>query len=279
MPVEISYDGAYQRRGGSKGGVHSRYCFASAISTESWKVLDFEVAYNSCRQCTEKQQALKENRISRYQYVECYNAHEINCQSREYGDVSSVALESRLAPVIFERSVEKNLVYSRVIADGDDKSISILKDKNVYSKYNIDITRQECLSHVQKRIRGHLIEKQKMYVDRKKIDKSNALAKCKTDSKRKTIKDKYKSKTQRNLKHDQDVWNCDAVIIEINLLSDGMIDKITSLYGLVIKDNRDKPTFDIKNALIGIVNHLSANERNCDVMCEFCKRGVDSWCN
>ena len=35
LPVEVSYDGAYQRRGGSKGGGNSRYCFASAISTES----------------------------------------------------------------------------------------------------------------------------------------------------------------------------------------------------------------------------------------------------
>ena len=53
LEVEVSYDGAYQRRGGSKGGGHSRYCFASAISTVSGKVLDFEVACNSCRLCTE----------------------------------------------------------------------------------------------------------------------------------------------------------------------------------------------------------------------------------
>ena len=85
LPVEVSYDGAYQRRGGSKGGGHSRYCFPSAISTESGKVLDFEIACNSCRQCTEKQQALKENRISRDQYVEWYSEHEINCQARNTG--------------------------------------------------------------------------------------------------------------------------------------------------------------------------------------------------
>ena len=79
------------------------------------------------------------------------------------------------------------------------------------------------------------------------------------------------SKTQRDLKHDRGVWNSNAVITEINLLSDAIIDKITSLYCLVIKNNRDQPTFEIKNALLGIVNHLSANEINCHQMHVFCK--------
>ena len=64
MQVEVSYDGAYQRRGGSKGGGHPRYCFASAISIDSGKVLDFEIACNSCRLCTEKQHALRNSRIT-----------------------------------------------------------------------------------------------------------------------------------------------------------------------------------------------------------------------
>ena len=162
LEVEVSYDGAYQRRGGSKGGGHSRYCFASAISTVSGKVLDFEVACNSCRLCTEKQQALRENRIGRDQYVDWFSKHQKDCQAKEYGDINSVALESKLAPLIFERSIDKKLIYSSVVADGDDKSISILKEKNVHAKYLVDICRQECLSHVQKRIRIHLSEKQKI---------------------------------------------------------------------------------------------------------------------
>ena len=130
LEVEVSYDGAYQRRGGSKGGGHSRYCFASAISTVSGKVLDFEVACNSCRLWTEKQQALRENRIGRDQYVDWFSKHQKDCQAKEYGDINSVALESKLAPLIFERSIDKKLIYSSVVADGDDKSISILKEKN-----------------------------------------------------------------------------------------------------------------------------------------------------
>ena len=54
---------------------------------------------------------------------------------------------------------------------------------------------------------------------------------------------------------------------------------MTSLYGLVIKKIEISRLFEIKNALIGIVNHLSANEKNCDVMHGFCKKGIDSWCN
>ena len=75
MQVEVSYDGAYQRRGGSKGGGHPRYCFASAISIDSGKVLDFEIACNSCRLCTEKQQALRNSRITRKDYIEWFSKH------------------------------------------------------------------------------------------------------------------------------------------------------------------------------------------------------------
>ena len=94
LEVEVSYDGAYQRRGGSKGGGHSRYCFASAISTESGKVLDFEIACNSCRQCTEKQQALRNGRVTRDQYVEWFSKHQKNCQADEYGDINSVGVKT-----------------------------------------------------------------------------------------------------------------------------------------------------------------------------------------
>ena len=38
-----SYDGAYQMRSGKSGGGFSRYCFASAISVDTSKVLSYEL--------------------------------------------------------------------------------------------------------------------------------------------------------------------------------------------------------------------------------------------
>ena len=174
----------------------------------------------------------------------------------------------------------EKLIYSSVVADGDDKSISILKENNFYANFNVDITRQECLSHVQKRIRGHLFEKQKMYIDLMKGEMNTELAKCKSKIEEKNIREKYRGKTKRDLKNDRNNWGSEETIVtEINLLSDSMIDKITSLYGLVIKNNQDQPILDIKKALIGIIHHMSANEQNCHDMHEFCKKGESSWCN
>ena len=185
-------------------------------------------------------------------------------------------MESKLAPVIFKRSVEQYLIYSAVIADGDDKSILMLKERNIYSEYLIDISRKECLSHVQKRIRIHLIEKQKAFVEKMKTEMNNLLAQCKTKNEEQKIRENYRRKTKRDLKHDREAWGSVQTISEINLLSDGMIDKITSLYGLVIKNSHDQPVLDIQNALIGIINNLSANELNCEEMHKFCKKGKES---
>ena len=63
LNVPVSYDGAYQKRTGKGGGGFARYCFASAISIETGKVLSFEVACNGCRYCVEKQQALREKKL------------------------------------------------------------------------------------------------------------------------------------------------------------------------------------------------------------------------
>ena len=156
LEVTVSYNGAYQKRGGKAGGGLSRYCIACAISVETGKVLSYEIACNSCRLCIEKQQALKEKRIDLAEYKIWIKMHESSCQAREYGKYSSVALESKLAPVVFRKSIEQKLIYSTVIADGDDKSKNILAESNIYEKFNIQIRREECLSHVQKRtLPGH----------------------------------------------------------------------------------------------------------------------------
>ena len=77
-----------------------------------------------------------------------------------------------------------------------------------------------------------------------KFELKDLLSKCKNKGEEKKVRDIYKSKTRRDLKHDRDIWGSDITeTCEINLISDAMIDKITSLYGLVIKNNQDLPIF------------------------------------
>ena len=115
----------------------ARYCFAAAISVETGKVLTYEIACNSCRLCVEKQQALKEKRISLEMYR--LGEHGKTCQAKEYGKYNSVALESQLAPKIISKSIENKLIFSTVIADGDDKSVNLLVERDVYGEFGINI--------------------------------------------------------------------------------------------------------------------------------------------
>ena len=48
-----SYGGAYQTKSRKSGGGFSKYCFPSAISVDSGKVLSSDVACNSCPRCGE----------------------------------------------------------------------------------------------------------------------------------------------------------------------------------------------------------------------------------
>ena len=101
----VSYDGAYQRRGGKHSGGFSRYCFSSVISLETGKVLSYEVACNSCKYCVEKQQVLKFKNITVEEYSEWLSEHGKTCQASEYGSYASTAIESQLAPVVFRKSI------------------------------------------------------------------------------------------------------------------------------------------------------------------------------
>ena len=73
--------------------------------------------------------------------------HESSCQAKYYGEYSSVALESKLAPVIFRKSIAQKILYSTVIADGDDKGINLLAENNIYGEFIITIRQEECPIH------------------------------------------------------------------------------------------------------------------------------------
>ena len=283
LEVTVSYDGAYQKRGGKSGGGFSRYCFACAISVETGKVLSYEIACNSCKFCIEKQQALRDNRIGLVEYKVLKEIHKPGCQAREYGNYSSVALESKLAPVIFRKAIEQKLIYSTVIADGDDKSINILAENDIYGEYNIKIRREECLSHVQKRIRIHLCEKQKEFIASQKTLLQHELSQCKTEAQKKSVRELYRPSTLRDLKKGRDSWgdneDLSNISNEINLLPDNIIDKITSLYGFVVKSRIGGNLNELREALFGIVYHLAANDDNCHDMHKYCEKGADSFCN
>ena len=66
-------------------------------------------------------------------------------------------MEATGAIRIWQRSVEKhNLRYTVVISDGDSKTIKHLNDNRPYGE--IEITKHECVGHIQKHL-GNLEHK------------------------------------------------------------------------------------------------------------------------
>ena len=86
-----SFDGAYQKRSEKAGGGISRYCFASVISSQTSKVLAYEVACNNCSICNQHSDALSTGRISQLAYEAWLINHKEHCPA-SYSDFSSVRL-------------------------------------------------------------------------------------------------------------------------------------------------------------------------------------------
>ena len=83
--VPVSYNGAYQKISGKGGGGFARCCFASSISIETGQVLSFEVVCNGCRYCVEKQQSLREKRMTVEDYRHWQEEYKKICQVNEFG--------------------------------------------------------------------------------------------------------------------------------------------------------------------------------------------------
>ena len=60
-------------------------------------------------------------------------------------------------------------------------------------------------------------------------------------------------------------------------MPDNIIDKITSLYGFVVKSRICGDLIELREALLGSVYHLAAAD-NCHDMHKYCEKGADSFC-
>ena len=99
------------------------------------------------------------------------------------------------------------------------------------------------------------------------------LALAKNEVEKKAIRKDYRPFMFRDSKLGRDSWDnpkFDYFSPQFELLSDSMIDKITSLYGYAIKANTDGSLLELRNLLLAIVYHLSATDNNFSQMHQFC---------
>ena len=137
--ITVSCDGTWQRRGfASKNGV-------STVITHSQgkpgKVIDVEVMTSYCAICSNAKG----------------NPPQHNCKKNHNG--SAGAMESVGMQRIFARSVaNRGVRYVNFLGDGDCKSYKHVCDSEPYGP-DVNITKLECVGHVQKRMGKRLIER------------------------------------------------------------------------------------------------------------------------
>ena len=168
-----TFDGAYQQRSGKSGGGFSRYCFAAAIIAETGKVVSYGVACNSCAFCTETNNQLRDSIITTEQHEERIAIHASVCPA-EYADYSSVHLESAIAPKVISDALERGIVFSGIVSDGDNKTHEALLKADVYGHLESGeaIERFECISHVAKRMKSNLNKRQEKVLKNSRSSKA-----------------------------------------------------------------------------------------------------------
>ena len=278
-----SYDGSYQQRGGKAGGGHSRYCFAAAISTDNKRVLSYGIACNSCSLCTEYGNRLRDGKILSSDYKVWLEKHKLTCPA-EFSHLSSVQLESAIAPQVVQQALERGVIFSGLVCDGDTKTHDVLSQADIY--HGIDnageIQRIECLAHVCKRLKANLVKKHEKEMKLVKADKAadiRRMAKQGTSSKQiaKVVTPEYRGKLRTQSAPRQSWSSSTQLSKEIKHLSPSLCGQIASYYRLAIQRNEgDVPK--ILRAIKAIPLHLGANDDNAEDYHRYCPFSSDSWC-
>ena len=279
-----SFDGSYQQRSGKAGGGFSRYCFASVISSDTSKVLGYEVACNSCSVCTHHLNELNDKVVTRAEYDEWQSHHKVRCPAT-YSDVSSVCLESELAPIVLSQCLKRGVLFTGLVCDGDNKTFSKVNECQTYHEVGWDheMDRFECLSHVLKRMKSHLVVEQAKVLRanraEKKFEKNMLIRQGEKLSKvTKQLNTKYRGTVVRRT-IPRDDWSTTMTIPsrEICHLSDAMCGSIASYYRCAVVRYRGDVA-RIVDAINAIPLHLGANNENASESHRLCPFEENSWC-
>ena len=196
--------------------------------------------------------------------------------------------------VILEQALGRGIALDGLVCDGSNKTFAKVTEHNPYADKALlhRIQRYECLAHVGKRMKVHLIEHQKDQLKQARLEKQSERTKLITlgrsaKSVDKELGTKFKGMLVRNTLPRGD-WNTNPEVPmstssatkrgrKAKVLSDEMCSRITSFYQLAVKQHLGNPGA-ILEAITAIPLHLGADGENASVNHRFCAQGVDSWC-
>ena len=143
----VSFDASWHRR-----GHFSNQGFAAVIDSEFGKVLDYQLYDRVCYPCSKWTDERKGNNPE--EYSQYWETHKDVCSANFSG--SSQSMESSAAVEVWNRSIERHdLIYGTYIGDGDSSSYKNLVKSNPYDSL-ASVRKEECLGHVQKRLKKRL---------------------------------------------------------------------------------------------------------------------------
>lgn len=160
--ITVSGDGTWKTIGHS-----SLVGVCTVIGSLSGKVIETEVLSSSCRGCT-SWKGVKEGEDYRKWSIE----HSKVCDKNHSGSAGMMEVVGMQR--IFERSeMRHGARYAQYIGDGDCKTFAAIKKSEPYGK-NFDITKIECIGHVQKRM-GARLRKRKQEMKGKKLSDGKSI--------------------------------------------------------------------------------------------------------
>ena len=148
VEVAVSFDGSWKQR-----GHYSNVGFAAVIERESKKVVDYELLNRNCEACSKWSTHMMEKQPEEYEAW--FKAHKPHCKSNFSG--TSLAMESEAAVRMWKRSEGRGLVYKVFIGDGDGSGYKSVLRSGVYNG-EVKIEKEECIGHLQKRLKNHLMK-------------------------------------------------------------------------------------------------------------------------
>ena len=146
----VSFDASWHRR-----GHYSNQGFAAAIDADSGKVLDYSLYDRVCYLCSK----WPESRRTSFpeEFAEFWDTHKDQCLANYKG--TSQSMESSGAVDVWKRSIHThNLAYGTYIGDGNSSSFKNLMKSDPYDG-RVAIRKEECIGHVQKRLKKRLMKK------------------------------------------------------------------------------------------------------------------------
>ena len=160
-------------------------------------------------------------------------------------DGKAGAMEAEIAVRIWSRSSDYKMRFITFVGDGDSSAFNaVCKLNGGKGPYEVPVTKEECLNHVSKRMGTRL---------------------------RKLKKEEFEiitTKTGRKMKR--------SILGGANMLTDNIIDKLSSYYGKAIRDNAHGNVRDMQHAIWASYYHLTATNEEHFHQC--CPKGEDSWC-